>query len=334
MKKENEMEEDEVYYVILNMNCQYEICHNYPKSGIFKGTQEECKAFIEGTRCSNEPDAEFCYISSESDTINGMLWYEVKTNDIALYSSLNKDECEARNECEAFIKGIDYELKGRIRMEEKSNNLRLENDEQLVNPSSVEANDVTGYMHCDDENLNNEQLSWTPYYSQYEELRNNLKSVVASDMGIDEKVNIIIALCKQIMVQVPTENPNPYVITVQNLIENPNPYNQPKVWYCNSKLNPYMPYEYYSTQLKSATENNDLVYVPVGGTIYAELYNIIKDKLEHGIEYHECDGTRIDKKEHETLYNIIGHKYDDVGDNAEVSDFRLPNAKGLYIRIK
>ena len=166
-------------------------------------------------------------------------------------------------------------------------------------------NDTTEYMHCDDENLNNEQLSWTPYYSQDEELRNNLKSVVASDMGIDEKVNIIIALCKRIMVQVPTENPNPY-----------------------------MPYEYCSTQLKSATENNDLVYVPVGATISAELYNIIKDKLEHGIECHECDGTRIDKKEYETLYDIIGHQYDDVGDNAEVSDFRLPNAKGWYIRIK
>lgn len=40
------------------------------------------------------------------------------------------------------------------------------------------------------------------------------------------------------------------------------------------------------------------------------------------------------KKEYETLYNIIGHKYDDVGDNAEVSDFRLPNVKGWCIRIK
>lgn len=147
------------------------------------------------------------------------------------------------------------------------------------NVESEKGNDTTEYMHCDDENLNNEQLSWTPYYSQDEELRNNLKSVVASDMGIDEKVNIIIALCKRIMVQVPTENPNPY--------------NQPKVWYYP---NPYMPYEYCSTQLKSDTENNDLVYVPVGATISAELYNIIKDKLEHGIECHECDGTRINKK--------------------------------------
>ena len=95
-----------------------------------------------------------------------------------------------------------------------------------------------------------------------------------------------------------------------------------------------MPYEYYSTQLKSATENHDLVHVPIGGTIYAELYNIIKDKLKYGIEYHECDGTRIDKKEYETLYNIIGHKYDDVEDTAEVSDFKLPTAKGIYVRIK
>ena len=321
------MEEDDDYYVILNMNCQYDICRKCPKVGIFKGTHEECEAFIYGTRCSNEPNAKSCYIELD-DTKNRKYWCEVKTDtDITLYASSNEDECKAKAECEAFIKGIDYELKGRIRMEEKSNNLRYENDEQPVSQSSVETNDATGYIHCNDKNLNNEPLSWTPYYSQDEELRNNLKSVVASDMGIDEKVNIIIALCRQIMVQVPTENPNPYVITVQNPIENPNPY-------CNSKPNPYMPYEYYSTQLKSATENNDLVHVPVGGTIYAELYNIIKDRLKHGIEYHECDGTRIDKKEYETLYNIIGHKYDDVGDNAEVSDFRLPNAKGIYVRIK
>jgi len=105
--------------------------------------------------------------------------------------------------------------------QEKLNNLRYENDKPPVSPSSVETNDGTGYIYCDDENLNNEQLSWTPYYSYDDELRNNLKSVIASHMNIDEKVNIIIALCRQIMVQVPTENPNPY--------------NQPKVWYCNSK---------------------------------------------------------------------------------------------------
>ena len=308
------MEEDEVYYVILNMNCQYEICRKCPKIGIFKGTREECEAFIEGTRCSNEPNAEFCFIAELVDTTEDLSSsWSVQTNKAVLYEG-------SKSKCEAFKKGIEYELKGMIRMEEKSNNLRYENDEQPVSQSSVETNDTTGYIHCDDKNLNNEQSSWTPYYSQNEELRNNLKSVVASDMGIDEKVNIIIALCKKIMVQVPTENPNPY--------------NQPKVWYCNSKPNPYMPYEYYSTQLKSATENTDLVHVPIGGTIYAELYNLIKDRLEHGIEYHECDGTRIDKKEYETLYNIIGHKYDDVGDNAEVSDFRLPNAKGIYVRIK
>ena len=95
-----------------------------------------------------------------------------------------------------------------------------------------------------------------------------------------------------------------------------------------------MPYEYCSTQLKSATENHDLMHVPVGGTIPTELYNIIKDRLKYGIEYHECDGTKINKKEYKFLYNFIGHKYDDVGDNADASDFRLPNAKGWYIRIK
>lgn len=371
----------EVYYVISDMNCQYEICRKCPKSGIFKGTHEECEAFIDGTRCSNEPNAKFCYIVELVDTTEDLSGcWSVQTDKAVLYE-------DSKSKCEAFKKGIEYELEEKDKMskaqtciydntesckyskfefgepvtskckdcdrnpdnqpQEKYNNLKFENDEHSVSQSSVNTRDTTEYMHCDDENLNNEQLSWTPYYSQYEELRNNLKSVVASDMGIDEKVNIIIALCKQIMVQVPTENPNPYVITVQNPIENPNPYNQPKVWYnyrgdqinpndvwCNSKPNPYMPYEYYSNQLKLATVNDDLMHVPIGGTIYAELYNIIKDKLKSGIEYHECDGTRIDKKEYKTLYDIIGHKFDDVGDNAEVSDFGLPDAKGLYVRIK
>lgn len=325
------MEENEVYYVILNMNFQYEICRNCPKSGIFKGTHEECEAFIDGTRCSNEPNAEFCYIVELVDTVDTTKGsygdYSVQTNKAILYRG-------SKSKCVAFNKGIDYELKRRIKMEENSNNLRFENAEPPVSPSSVETNDVTRYIHCDDENLNNEQLSWTPYYSYDDELRNNLKSVIASDMSIDEKVNIIIALCNQTMVQVPTENSNPY--------------NQPKVWYCNSKPeyctnakctdatkpNPYMPYEYCGMQLKLDTENNESMYVPVGGIISAELYNIIKDRVEHGIEYHECDGTRLDKKEYETLYNVIEHKYDDMGDNAEVSDFRLPDAKGLYVKIK
>ena len=313
------MEENEVYYVILNMNCQYEICRKCPKSGIFKGTHEECEAFIDGTRCSNEPNAEFCYVVEPIDTTKDSFSdWSVQTDKAILYRG-------SKSKCEAFKKGIEYELKGKTSMEEKSNNLKYENDEPPASPSSIKMSNFE---------------TWFPYHSQEEELKNNLKSVIASNIGIDETVNIVIALCRQIMIQVPTEN-SPYVLTVQN------PYNQPKVWYnyrgdqinpndvlCNSKPNPYMPYEYCSTQLKSDTENNDLVHVPVGGTISAELYNIIKDKLEHGIEYHECDGTRIDKKEYETLYNAIGHTYDDFGDNVEISDFRLPNMNGWYIRIK
>ena len=245
------------------------------------------------------------------------------------------DDCFTYNEYLELIKEAKQFLNNEEnKMEEKSNNLRFENDEPPVSPSSVETNDVIGYIHCDDENLNNEQLSWTPYYSYDDELRNNLKSVIASDMNIDEKVNIIIALCSQTIAQVPNENTNPY--------------NPSQVWYnskpeyCTNakctdatKPNPYMPYEYCSTQLKSDTENNNLVHVLVGGTISAELYNIIKDKLENGIEYHECDGTRINKKEYETLYNAIGHAYDWIDEyNVEAPDFQLPNMKGWYIRIK
>ena len=37
---------EEPYYVIMNMNCQYEICRMCPKSGLFKGTYEECENWI------------------------------------------------------------------------------------------------------------------------------------------------------------------------------------------------------------------------------------------------------------------------------------------------
>jgi len=36
----------EEWYVILNMNCKYEICRMCPKSGLFKGTYEECENWI------------------------------------------------------------------------------------------------------------------------------------------------------------------------------------------------------------------------------------------------------------------------------------------------
>ena len=35
------------WYVILNMNCKYEICRMCPKSGLFKGSYEECEKWIE-----------------------------------------------------------------------------------------------------------------------------------------------------------------------------------------------------------------------------------------------------------------------------------------------
>lgn len=41
-------EQKEPYYVILNMNIQYEICRMCPKSGLFKGTYKECEAWIKG----------------------------------------------------------------------------------------------------------------------------------------------------------------------------------------------------------------------------------------------------------------------------------------------
>lgn len=42
----SESEPEEPYYVIMNMNCQYEICRRCPKSGLFKGTYEECENWI------------------------------------------------------------------------------------------------------------------------------------------------------------------------------------------------------------------------------------------------------------------------------------------------
>lgn len=190
------MEENDVYYVILNMNCQYEICRECPKSGIFKGTHEECVAFIIGTKNSDWPNARFCFIVELIDpTKNSSGYWSVQTDKAILYKG-------SKSRCEAFKKGIEYELKGKTRMEEKSNNLKLENDE----PPSVKTNDITGYMLCDDENLNNEQLSWTPYQTQDEELRNNLRNVILSDIDTDGKIDLILALCRQTMVKIPVEN--------------------------------------------------------------------------------------------------------------------------------
>ena len=39
-------EDDELWYVIFNMNMQYEICRKCPKSGLFSGTHEECEKWI------------------------------------------------------------------------------------------------------------------------------------------------------------------------------------------------------------------------------------------------------------------------------------------------
>ncbi len=38
--------ETEEWYVILNMNCKYEICRRCPKSGLFKGSFKECDDWI------------------------------------------------------------------------------------------------------------------------------------------------------------------------------------------------------------------------------------------------------------------------------------------------
>lgn len=191
------MEENDVYYVILNMNCQYEICRECPKSGIFKGTREECEAFIIGTRNSDWPNAGFCFIVELIDpTKKSFGYWSVQTDKAILYRG-------SKSRCEAFKKGIEYELKGKTRMEEKSNNLRLENDKPPISPSSVKTNDVTGYMLCDDENLNNEQLSWTSYPTRDEELKNNLRNVLLSDIDTSGKIELILALCRPTMVQIP-----------------------------------------------------------------------------------------------------------------------------------
>ena len=176
------MEENDVYYVILNMNCQYEICRECPKSGIFKGTREECEAFIIGTKNSDWPNARFCFIVELIDpTKNSFGYWSVQTDNAILYRG-------SKSRCEAFKKGIEYELKGKTRMEEKSNNLRLENAEPLISPSSVKTNDVTGYIYCD------------------KELRNNLKNVLSSDIALEGKIELILALCRPTMVQIPVEN--------------------------------------------------------------------------------------------------------------------------------
>ena len=165
------MEENDVYYVIQNMNFQYEICDTRPKNRIFRGTYEECEAFIVGTKNSDWPNAEFCFIVEVKDTTKDSFdEWSVHTDKAVLYRG-------SKSECEAFKKGVDYEIKGRTRMEEKSNNLRLENDESLISPSSVKSPD--------------------------EELKNNLRNVILSDIDTSGKIDLILAICRPTMVQIP-----------------------------------------------------------------------------------------------------------------------------------
>lgn len=51
MKKELE-----VWYVILNMNCKYEICRRCPKSGLFKGSYEDCEKWIKQKQKEEKKD--------------------------------------------------------------------------------------------------------------------------------------------------------------------------------------------------------------------------------------------------------------------------------------
>ena len=46
MTDEEIEKETEEWYVILNMNCKYEICRRCPKSGLFKGSLKECDDWI------------------------------------------------------------------------------------------------------------------------------------------------------------------------------------------------------------------------------------------------------------------------------------------------
>lgn len=47
---------NEEWYVILNMNCKYEICRMCPKSGLFKGSYEECEKWIKQKQKEEKKD--------------------------------------------------------------------------------------------------------------------------------------------------------------------------------------------------------------------------------------------------------------------------------------
>ena len=67
-------EQKETYYVILNMNIQYEICRMCPKSGLFKGTYKECEAWIKGaTEATKELQEENKHIYERMTRIDKVL---------------------------------------------------------------------------------------------------------------------------------------------------------------------------------------------------------------------------------------------------------------------
>ena len=105
----------EEWYVILNMNCKYEICRKCPKSGLFKGSYEECEKWIEQKKKEEKKDEMKNRISMALKDPILQQGFEIICKDFAELEKENADLKEEINKI-AFARGNleeeNAELKG------------------------------------------------------------------------------------------------------------------------------------------------------------------------------------------------------------------------------
>lgn len=148
-----------------------------------------------------------------------------------------------------------------------------------------------------------DNMKWEPYYSADENLRNNLRSVIESDMAIDDKINVILALNGRNFTDAKIMTSEPiHIYNTNNLSE--------------EKEEPKM-------------SISDIV--PLGGIVCKENYDACKRYYPEDAEFLPCDGRTLNRNIYSRLFSYVGTRY---GKGDGKTTFNIPCLSGNYIRTK
>ena len=113
------------WYVILNMNCKYEICRGCPKSGLFKGSLKECDDWIKQKQKDEIKDKismalkdpilqqGFEIICKENAELKGkaVKWHKVADEDLPKENKLYLVEIKDNGLAIAYFNGLHWETR-------------------------------------------------------------------------------------------------------------------------------------------------------------------------------------------------------------------------------